>query len=317
MPSTASTAITITDSNGQTFTLPHVANRIIVTNSNAAEVLIAIGARDKIVGGTDIITTDPTLSPLLQNITDVGDWQDPSVESILALKPDVVITYSNPPLEDLAQLQAANITVIALDCYKMDNISSDIREMGILTGEEQNAMAYTGFFDYYCNIVANRTANLTSAQKPSVYWEENADYASAGQGSGGDDLIKIVGGTNIFGNVTNSYPQVSAEAVTAANPQIIIKTITYGATLQNMTDLRNSVMNRTGMENISAVQNGKVYILSGSIDLGPRGVIGMLYMAKILHPDLFSDIDPAAVQQEYAQKFVPGTDTGIFIYPTP
>src|SRR5271157_7236 len=309
--------VTITDSNGQTFTLPGVANRIVVTNSNAAEVLIAIGAVDKIVGGTSIIKTDPTLSPYLTNTTDVGDWQNPSIEDIIALKPDVVITYSSPPLKNLDQFKAANITVIALDCYKINNLTSDVKEMGILAGEEQNATTYGDFIDQYYNMVVGRVSNLTDDQKPLVYWEQNKDYSTAGMGSGGHNLIKLVGGKNIFGNETSSYPQVSAEAVTEADPQIIIKTVTYGATLQNITTLRNNLLNRTGMASIGAVKNGKVYILSGSIALGPRRVIGLLYMAKIVHPELFTDLDPAAVQTEYAQKFVSGTNVGVFIYPTP
>jgi iron complex transport system substrate-binding protein len=309
--------VTITDSNGQAFTLPTVANRIVVTNSNAAEVLIAIGAVDKIVGGTSIIKTDPTLSPYLTNITDVGDWQNPSIENIIALKPDVVITYSSPPLKNLDQFKAANITVIALDCYKINNLTSDVKAMGILTGDEQNATTYGNFIDQYYNMVASRVANLTDSQKPLVYWEQNKDYSTAGKGSGGDNLINLVGGRNVFGNETASYPLVSAESVTQADPQIVVKTVTYGASLQNITTLRNNLMNRTGMGSISAVKNDKVYILSGSIALGPRGLIGLLYMAKIVHPELFTDLDPAAVQNAYAEKFVSGTNVGVFIYPTP
>lgn len=309
-------SVTITDSNGNSITLPSTANRILVTNSDAAEVLIAIGARDKIVGITDTVKQNPLLAPLLSNVTSVGIWDNPSVEKIAELKPDVVITYASWKPKDADEFKAANITLIGLDCYKLNTLSRDITALGAIAGEDKNATAYASFIQDNINLVKNRTANLTDAQKPLVYWEQNSAFSSAGNGSGGDDLIKAAGGINVAGNQSGSYPKVSAEWVTQQNPDIILKTTGYNTTQANMSSIIQEIDNRTGLASTNAVKNNKVYVMKTSLAFGPKGVIGLMYTAKIVHPDLFKDMDPNVVFDQYASRFIPGANI-LSIYPVP
>jgi iron complex transport system substrate-binding protein len=310
--------VTIVDSTGKTITLPGAANRIIVTNSDAAEVLIALGAKDKIVGITNTVSNTPLMAGILGNVTSVGVWDNPSIEQIIALKPDVVIAYASWKPKNLAQFEAANITLVALDCYKMDSLTSDIRKVGTLTGEEENASAYAGFIEGYMDLVKNRTANLTESQKPTVYWEQNrTKISSAGNGSGGDTLIKMAGGNNLAGNETQQYPEVSAEWIVQSDPQVIIRNVGYVKSQDYMKDLIGTIENRTGMAQVRAVKDGKVYIMSTTVAYGPKGFMGLLYMGKILYPDRFGDVDPAKALDKYSTKFVPGANKDIYIYPVP
>jgi iron complex transport system substrate-binding protein len=188
--------------------------------------------------------------------------------------------------------------------------------MGIIAGEQQNATAYAQFVDDNINLVKSRTANMTADQKPLVYWEQNSAFSSAGNGSGGDDLIKAAGGINIAGGQNGSYPKVSAEWVTQQKPEIILKTTGYDTTQANMSTIIAEIDNRTGLSSTPAVKNDKVYVMKTSLSFGPKGVIGLMYTAKILHPDLFKDIDPNAAFNEYASRFVPGANV-TSIYPVP
>ncbi len=309
-------SVTFTDSNGNSITLPATANRILVTNSDAAEVLIAIGAKDKIVGITDTVKQNQLLAPLLSNVTSVGIWDNPSVEKIAELKPDVVITYASWKPKDADEFKAANITLIGLDCYKLNTLSRDITALGAIAGEDKNATDYASFIQDNINLVKNRTANLTDSQKPLVYWEQNSAFSSAGNGSGGDDLIKAAGGINIAGNQSGSYPKVSAEWVTQQNPDIILKTTGYNTTQTNMSDIIKEIDSRTGLTSTNAVKNNKVYVMKTSLAFGPKGVIGLMYTAKIVHPDLFKDMDPNVVFDQYASRFIPGANI-LSIYPVP
>ncbi len=317
-PAAGTKAITITDSTGKVITLPAAANRIIVTNSDAAEVLVALGAKNKIVGVTNTVLSTPLMASNLGNVTSVGVWDNPSIEDIIALRPDVVIAYASWQPKNLAQFQAANITLVALDCYKMDNLTSDIRTMGKLAGEEENASAYAGFIEENMKIVKDRTANLTESQKPTVYWEQNrTKISSAGKGSGGDTLIKMSGGNNLAGNETQQYPEVSAEWIVHSNPQVIIRNVGYVKSQDYMRDLIYTIENRTGMSQVRAVKDGKVYVMSTTVAYGPKGFAGLLYMAKILYPDRFQDVDPAKALDAYSERFVPGANKDIYIYPVP
>jgi iron complex transport system substrate-binding protein len=289
-----------------------------VTNSDAAEVLIALGAKNKIVGIVNTVNSTPLMASLLGNVTSVGVWDNPSIEDIIALKPDVVIAYASWKPKNLDQFAVANITLVQLDCYKMDNLTSDIRKVGVLAGEEDNASAYAGFIEEKMGIVNQRIANVTDSQKPKVYWEQNMTaITSAGKGSGGDTLIRMSGGNNIAGNLTQAYPPVSAEWILQSNPDIIVRNVGYVKSQQYMADKIASIENRTGMAEVAAVKNNKVYIMSTAVAYGPKGFMGMLYLSKILYPDRFADVDPAKALDTYAQKFVPGANDYVYIYPVP
>ena len=74
------------------------------------------------------------------------------------------------------------------------------------------------------------------------------------------------------------------------------------------------IMNRPGWENIDAVMNSRVYILSSdAASLHPS--VFNSYVAKWLHPELFEDMDPVAIHNEWLQKFLGEDFKGVYGYP--
>lgn len=82
--------------------------------------------------------------------------------------------------------------------------------------------------------------------------------------------------------------------------------------------LLNGTLNQTGWENIDAVKDKKVYMFSSELQ-NKRYFIGLLYTAKMVQPDLFEDLDPKALHQEYLTRFqnlsLDLDEQGVFIYP--
>jgi iron complex transport system substrate-binding protein len=138
---------------------------------------------------------------------------------------------------------------------------------------------------------------------------------SAGPGNSFHDLIVEAGGINIA-NETVPVPILSTEYVLEKNPDIILRMLTYldGFDLSSFQALRDEMMTRNGMSEVKAVQDGQVYIVRDAVIVS-RETIGLLYYAKWFHPDLFADINPAAIDAEYLQKFYGVTLTGVFTYP--
>ncbi|OPY28395.1 MAG: Cobalamin-binding protein precursor [Methanocella sp. PtaU1.Bin125] len=311
--------ITFADGNSNVITIPKTADRIISTNSDCTEMLIAIGAADKIVGVSETVMDTPALMALLPpDVKSIGSWSSPSLETILSLRPDVVIcyTYSTFP-SNLDMLVAYNITIVALDCYKLGALESDARTLGVITGNKQQADEYASFFDRYLKLVQGRTRDLDLAKMPTVYWEGYSDYSTVSGTSGGNIMIGTAGGNNVAGNYSTSYPQVSAEWVVYQDPAYIFKSIA-AANVTSIDDFRRlqaDVAGRPGFRLVEAVKSDNVYVMSGAFASGARSMIGLLYVAKILHPDLFADVDPQQVLAEYAQKFLPGADRVLYIYP--
>lgn len=310
--------IKVTDTTGKDFTMGRPAERIIVTNSDAAEVLIAIGAGDKIVGIADTIRKNPQLAPKLAHAEDIGNWQTPSVEKIVELRPDVLVSYASSKPKNVDQLEASGVKILYLDCYKMDKVASDARTLGILTGNEDRANEYADFIEGHIKMVQDRTSKMAEDQKPDVYVELYSTYTTPVKGSGGDQLIEMAGGKNLASDeATNKTSiKVSSEWVVSKNPDIMIKMVTsYNSTIDNMTAIRGELMTREGMTLVDAVKNEKVYTLSGNVAFGPRAVVGLAYAAKIIHPELFADMDPDMVLKEYSVKYFDGADAGYFVCP--
>ncbi|MFA5222034.1 MAG: ABC transporter substrate-binding protein [Methanoregula sp.] len=289
--------------------------RIIVTNSNAAELLIAIGAKDEIVGVSETVKTHPVLGPEFAGVDSIGSWQAPDVEKILSLHPDAVVSYASYLPKNIDKITASNITILPIDCYKIDTLASDTRKLGNITGHEQGAEDYIEFLRKYETLAESRTGNISGNSRPRVYFESYSDYTTLTGGTGADTLLSMAGGRNIAGLLPASSPKVNAEWVYAENPDVIVKVV--AATQSNLTfpDALAKIQARDGIRNVSAVQNGRVYVMSNDIVYGPRAVIGLLYLSRALHPEQFSEVNPHAVLDEYAQRFVTGTNTTAYMYP--
>ncbi len=219
-----------------------------------------------------------------------------NVEQILTLKPDLVLDYGTFYQSADKQLIQAGVDVVALPTpvslasapAGQVDVLTEIRLVGQLVHAYPTAVAVASSLQTRIDTVKQKVA---SAAKVTTYME--SDYSIPGKpyvfggGSFGDELIRDAGGTNIFGNNTENggYPQVSDEAVIAANPQVIVLTEdpSYGGDPQ-------AVSSRTGWSAIAAVQNHKVFGIDGALigRPGPRLVDGLETLAKDLHPTLFS-----------------------------
>jgi iron complex transport system substrate-binding protein len=311
----SSQGITITQSDGTLVKLPGPAYRIVVANGNAAELLVAIGAGDRIVGVTDSVKGYPVLKEWFDSLPSIGSWQAPDVETVLSLNPDVIITYGSTKPKNADRLVAANITLVYLDCYRINTLASDARQLGILTGEPSGAEAYAGFLEPLVTGVVDQTSNLSDAEKPKVYFESYSDWTAQAAGSGGDLLIQVTGGRNIAAMLNTSAPKVSAEWILQENPSLVFKVISQSRQDDDYALMQRDIAGRSGMSGLPAAKEGRIYLFSNEMVYGPRAFAGMLAMAKLEHPDLFRDIDPQAYLDVYAARFLPGSNATRWIYP--
>lgn len=134
----------------------------------------------------------------------------------------------------------------------------------------------------------------------------------------------ISGCENIFGDLALSYTDVDLERVIERNPEIVIKLCGAGDKnfggydeddTSEMEALRDAVASRPGWDAIDAAKNDQVYVLSNYILGGAQHFIGVAYLAKLFHPDLFAELDPVAVHREYLTRFQGLELQGVYIYP--
>ncbi|MEA3282624.1 MAG: ABC transporter substrate-binding protein, partial [Euryarchaeota archaeon] len=226
------------------------------------------------------------------------------------------------------KLHGTDITLIRLDCYKPETMIDDVRKLGYIIERESEAEEFALWYLGYLDVIDGRISDLRDDEKPRVYIEGYEAYKTYGTGSGADQLVDMAGGRNIAAGLSGSYPKVDPEWVVVRNPDTIVKVVgtSTGALCSYGTDdpgemcaLRDKLMNRPELADMEAVRSGRVYLICASGTwTNPKYLIGLSYLAGWFHPDLFEDMGPEAIHQEYLSEFqglnYNSSEHGVFVY---
>ncbi len=325
---------TITDSAGREVTIYKPIKRIIVLHSKGAEIIRALESKDNIVGVSDYIASDGVYFPDLSKSPNVGKYSSLDVEGILSLSPDIILVYGTmliTPIEALEDdLKGTEILLLGLDCCSTDALCDDIEKIGYLLEKEDKAEELVSFYQSEIDTICEKIEGIYEDKKPRVYIECYGDYNARNKRSPTHLICTMAGGINIAKDIApgkTTATSVDPEWLIEQNPDIILKCIS-GSRVScgydeddptEMKAVRDTIMSRLGFEKTTAVENGKIYLITPDICNGVSNVVGLAYVAKWVHPDLFEDLDPQAIHQEYLTRFQ-GLDydldeQGVFVYP--
>lgn len=276
------TTLMVTDGLGREVMLNGIPQRIISLAPSNTEILYAIGAGDQVIG-RDTLSDFPEEA---QAATDIGSTFDAlNTELIVSLQPDLVLAAEINTPEQVKQLEDLGLTMYYLkNPTTLEEMYSNLELVAQLTGHREEAAALVESLKARVAAVDEKIAPLSS--RFSVFYELDAtDPAkpyTAGKGTFITQLIDRAGGYNIASDL-DGYPQMSLEQVVAADPAfIILGDARYGVTPE-------SIAQRPGWENLSAVKNGNVLPFNDDLVSrpGPRLVDALEELAKLLRPELF------------------------------
>jgi iron complex transport system substrate-binding protein len=267
----------IVDDAGRRVSLPTRVDRVISLAPNLTEIVFAVGAGDRLVGNT----TYCDYPAQAKAIEKVGDTLHPSLERIIALRPQVVLISTASQLEVFTQqLQNQNIAVFVTDPHDLEGVFRSITQIGEILGQSTTATELV-------NRLRARTAAVEQAvkqaPKPKVFYQLSAEpLYTAGKDAFATDLMRRAGVISVTADVPGAWPKYSAEAALAARPDAIILPTggSMGSGNETVAEpLRNS----------PAVAQGRVYKINDDhlTRPGPRAVDGLEEMARALHPELF------------------------------
>lgn len=271
-------SILLVDDYGRTIKLDSIPERIVSTAPTPTEMLFAVGAGDLVVG----VDTYSDYPAEVANITKVGDYTL-SIEVIISLQPDLIISSDLVPISQLELLEDQGIPFVILATRTLDDVLKDLRLVGILTGHVDEANELVDELEDRIEAVTSKTQAIDLV-KPRAYLEYYP-YWTYGPGSFGDDLIAMAGGINIAENTSSEYPMLTSEFVIAQDPEIIVYTVGYMTTTT-----ADEISSRPGWDVITAVSEGDIHSMDDNLlsRYGPRIVDGLEDLAALLHPDLFA-----------------------------
>ena len=258
--------------------------RIISLLPNTSEILGALQLQGRVVA-VDYYTTYPADLASLPKVS--GSNGKYNIEQIVALKPDLVLSYGGETKEYDQQLENLGLHIVDLPLSNLSQTLQEILLVGRLTSTENTARAVVNQLQQRIEQIKAAVAG-TTAPKVLLEVDDSAPgkpYVFGG-GSFGDELLQDANGVNVFhDNSSNGgYPQVTDEAIISANPQFVI--LTEDPAFGGNPAL---VYKRSNWNGIAALTLHQVYRINVNIIQHPsqRLVDGLRCLAQIIHPDKF------------------------------
>jgi iron complex transport system substrate-binding protein len=270
-------AIEVRDDAGFTIHLAKPAQRIISLVPSAMETLIAIGATNQIVGRTRY-----DMAPEIASLPSVGGGVDPSVEAMINLRPDLVISWESDKRQMVREkLTALGIPVFILRTQDTTDIFHGIANIGRLAGRESAATA----------IATSIRATLDSVRRsvsgrpaPSVlYVMYNDPPMTAGPQTFIGQLISLAGGRSIFADATQDWPNVAMEEIVRRDPDMLV--VPVGEFKTNSLERLRTM---AGWRDLRAVRAGRVVSVPADLMNRPSPSIAEAsrVLQRVLHPEV-------------------------------
>jgi iron complex transport system substrate-binding protein len=251
--------------------------RVVSLAPSVTETLFALGFGDRLVG----VTTYCDYPIEAQKLPKIGGFMSPSLEVIVAKKPDVVIgvnTATDPA--KAREMERLGLRVTLISVTSLSGILTGIKTIAGLMGSPQTGAQLTAKIEANIQAVKKRVAAapprrvlLTVGIRPLV---------AVGGRNFIDELITLAGGENIAGGATQPWLNLPEEYVVAKAPQVIIEA--------GMGSERQQSDKRWGdLKSVPAVASGRVYSYPSDKILrpGPRVGEALTELAGLIHPECF------------------------------
>ncbi len=315
----------VTDQLNRTVELPAEVKRIAVLQHQTLDILVQLGAADRIVG---VLRDWPSLipgldryAPVLKDLPTPGNLSTVNIEELLRLRPDVVFVTNYAPPAMIAQITNAGLPVIAISLSKGEGVEAPklnptfadddeayaeglrigIRLIGEIVGRSERAGKLVDYAFSRRAMVQQRVGDIPAGERVRLYMA-NPDMNTYGTGKYTGVIMARSGGINVVGAAgVRGATKVSMEDVLRWNPQVIFVQDRYAPVVEQ-------IRQGAAWQQIDAVRNNRIYITPEYVKpwgypLPEALALGELWMAMKLYPDRFTDIDMAKEVDAYYRTF--------------
>lgn len=234
--------------------------RIVCLTDETAEVLYLLGEQDRIAGVSGYASRPPEVRTKPR----VSAFRNAKFDAILALKPDMVLTFSDVQAEITKELVLRGLTVLNFNQRSIAEIFEMIATLSRLVGKEKEGCALIGSLRRGLDEIADSAKAFP--RRPRVFFEEWNDPLISGI-RWVEELVEIAGGEVLFPELRECGKArdrvVDPAAVAARNPEVIL-----ASWCGNKLD-RRQIEARPGWAETSAVRNGHVYEIPSGCILQP------------------------------------------------
>ena len=253
--------------------------RIISLAPATTEILFELGFDEEIVG----VTRECDYPKKAQDKEKVGEYMNFNIETIVSLKPDVIIMAAEGNVKGkLKEIERLGLTVYTVSTKNIDELLTTIKDVGSVTGKQKEGEALAKRVEDEIEAVKKR---LIGVKKKTVFCIIGIEpIIGAGANTLIGDIIKVAGGINIIGEDAPDYPVVNLEGLYVKNPEVILIS-SMGSEEISKND--NPVLEKFSKTN--AAKKGAVFMVDSDVLCRPsyRIIDAIKNIAKKIHPEIF------------------------------
>ncbi|HMS41643.1 MAG TPA: cobalamin-binding protein [Pyrinomonadaceae bacterium] len=260
----------IADDLGRKIKIPEKIERAVSLAPNLTENIFAVGAGDKLVG----VTTFCNYPEDAKKIVKVGDTMNPNMETIIALKPQVVFVSTASQIENFTKtLEEQNITVFVTNPTNLNGVLANLRQLGDIFGTTERTAILLNEMQERILAVDEQVKDKTKV-KTFVQISKEPLF-TVGKESFLSEIIERGGGMSVTKDVATAYPKLSKETALALNPDAII-----------LSESPDNLEPNDVFKNSNAVKNKKIFKINADLlsRPAPRLVDALEQIANALHP---------------------------------
>lgn len=307
--------IVLTDNVGREVELPFPVERAVVANRYNSELIRACGAIDQVIAVDLNTAQDREYWKQFDPENTIGKGQkELNYEKIAELDAEVLILPDNGSYEEaIEKLDPFGIKVFVISGYDTGDFENQVLNIGKMFDKEAEAGKFISYFKDPLDYIEDTLKNV---EKKTVYLETTTEFATSFPGDYYNQMIISSGGINIFndyeGDRNNTV--IDPEEVIKRNPDFIFKNVSPDTAIKGtgvyeapskelMEETIKDIKSRAGWDEITAIKDGNIYMMSQFGHGGASKLIGSVYMAKWMYPEELADLDPDEIFREWLEDY--------------
>lgn len=281
----------VTDSAGRTVQIPVRPQRVIVLNPSNLDLYYAAGG--SVVGKPTTEALSPALKEKVKDIPALGTTASPSLEKLVALRPDLILGVNVPPHHQLLPvLDKAGIPILLQTLNDYQQILDTLAFYGELTGKPEQAAKTIADIQARYKQITDKGHEKTNTEA-LIVWGSTESFSMATSRSFSGDLLKRIGGRNVADTAETlgtrmGYAPLSMEYVAKKNPDVILL-ITHSSDQKVGEKFRDELAKHPAWQGLKAVSNNRVHQLPYNlfaVNPGTQVIEALTVLEQLVFPEV-------------------------------
>ena len=308
--------ITVIDAAGDKIQIAKPVKRVIASGMGELfSTLRALKADEMILASTEYVTRNSGFFPEISKLPSISTVDQVDHELIIQLNPDVIFCVPSF-YSQLNDIVTETFPVVQVSFETI----ADIQMVGTIMGKEEATEDYVGWIEDFNTMVDERIGSLSEDEYKEVFIFYGGEYGMAppppygtfGRDNPRNELIRRAGGISISEELEGAWISVDPEWVIEQNPPILVREcyitsdkpeMGYNVVGRERADgLMDFIISQPALSSTAAVENENVLMIYGDL-FEDSWFLATAYLAKYFHPDLFEDLDPLELHQEFLTRF--------------